>query len=168
MGDRICVMKDGMIMQGDKPLEIYNKPANKFIAGFIGNPPMNFMEVHVVRRGGHLVLEEGKFALSLLPGMEDGVAAYEGKAVILGVRPEDVYDKVYAGNIATKGRTAVAKVEVVEPMGSEVLLHLSTGKNTIVARVEPQSEAKVGQEIEILFNVEKIRLFDKQTELRIL
>ena len=168
MGDRICVMKDGMIMQVDKPLEIYNKPANKFVASFIGSPPMNFMDVQVVRRAGHLCLDEGKFVLELLPSMEEAVAPYVGKDVTLGVRPEDIYDKVYAGNIATEGRTAISTVEVVEPMGSEVLLYLNTGKNTLVARVEPQSEAKVNQEIEILFNIEKIRLFDKDTQERIL
>lgn len=168
MGDRICVMKDGSIMQVDKPLDIYNKPANKFVASFIGSPPMNFMDVQVVRRSGHFYLEEGKFTLELLPAMGKAVASYVGKVVTLGVRPEDIYDKVYAGNIATEGRTAVSTVEVVEPMGSEVLLYLNTGKNTLVARVEPQSEAKVNQEIEILFNLEKIRLFDKETQERIL
>ena len=168
MGDRICVMKDGTLLQVDKPLEIYNKPATKFIAGFIGSPPMNFMDVQVTRRSGRLCLDEGKFVLELLPVMEEHVAPYVGKTVTLGVRPEDIYDKVYAGNIATKGRSAVSTVEVVEPMGSEVLLYLNTGKNTLVARVEPQSEAKVNQEIEILFNMEKIRLFDKDTQERIL
>lgn len=168
MGDRICVMKDGMIQQVDKPLEIYNKPANKFIASFIGSPPMNFMDVQVIRRAGHLCLDEGKFVLELLPAMEAPIRPYVGKTLTLGVRPEDIYDKVYAGNIATEGRTAISTVEVVEPMGSEVLLYLNTGKNTLVARVEPQSEAKVNQEIEILFNLEKIRLFDKDTQERIL
>ncbi len=168
MGDRICVMKDGMMMQIDKPLEIYNRPANKFIASFIGSPPMNFMDVQVVRRTGKLCLDEGKFLLELLPAMEEAVSPYVGKTITLGVRPEDIYDKVYAGNIATEGRTAVSTVEVVEPMGSEILLYLNTGKNTLVARVEPQSEAKVNQEIEILFNLEKIRLFDKESQERIL
>jgi multiple sugar transport system ATP-binding protein len=168
MGDRICVMKDGMIMQVDKPLEIYNKPSNKFVASFIGSPPMNFMDVQVVRRSGKYCLEEGKFTLELLPSMQKIVAPYAGKVVTLGVRPEDIFDKVYAGNLATEGRTVISTVEVVEPMGSEVLLYLNTGKNTLVARVEPQSEAKVNQEIEILFNLEKIRLFDKDTQERIL
>ena len=168
MGDRICVMKDGMIMQVNKPLEIYNKPANKFVASFIGSPPMNFMDVQVVRRGRHFSLEEGKFTLELLPAMEEAVAPYAGQTVTLGIRPEDIYDKVYAGNISTEGRTAICTVEVVEPMGSEVLLYLNTGKNTLVARVEPQTEAKVNQEIEILFNIEKIHLFDKDTQERIL
>jgi multiple sugar transport system ATP-binding protein len=168
MGDRICVMKDGMIVQVDRPLEIYNKPATKFVAGFIGSPPMNFMDVRVVRKAGHVRLDEGKFVLDLLPSMEETMAPYLGKVVTLGVRPEDIYDKVFAGNIATAGRSTLATVEVVEPMGSEVLVYLNTGKNTLVARVEPQSEAKVNQEIEILFNLEKIRLFDKDTQERIL
>jgi len=168
MGDRICVMKDGMIMQVDRPLEIYNKPGNKFVAGFIGSPPMNFMDVVVQRRAGRMCLDEGKFILNLLPSMEKAVLPYIGKTVTLGVRPEDIYDKVFAGNVATIGRTALSTVEVVEPMGSEVLLYLNTGKNTLVARVEPQSEARVNQEIEILFNLEKIRLFDKESQERIL
>jgi multiple sugar transport system ATP-binding protein len=168
MGDRICVMKDGMIMQVDRPLEIYNKPSNKFVASFIGSPPMNFMDVMVQRKAGSVCLEEGKFTLNLLPSMERALLPYVGKTITLGVRPEDIYDKVFAGNVATAGRTAVSTVEVVEPMGSEVLLYLNTGKNTLVARVEPQSEAKVNQEIEILFNIEKIRLFDKESQERII
>jgi hypothetical protein len=89
----------------------------------------------VARRAGHYCLEEGKFTLELLPSMQEAVAPYNGKVVTLGVRPEDIFDTVYAGNIATEGRTALSTVEVVEPMGSEVLLYLNTGKNTLVARV---------------------------------
>src|ERR1700691_1709399 len=85
MGDRICVMNNGMIMQVDKPLEIYNKPTNKFVASFIGSPPMNFMDVQVIRRSGHLCLDEGKFTLELLPSMEEAVSHYTGKTVTLGV-----------------------------------------------------------------------------------
>ncbi len=167
MGDRICVMKDGIIMQVDKPLEIYNQPSNKFVASFIGSPPMNFMEVEIVRRNGHLWLEEGKFTLRLLPSMEKAVTASLGKQLILGVRPEDIYDRQYAGNTSVEGHTANSTVEVVEPMGSEVLLYLNTGKNTLIAKVEPQSEAKVNQEIEVVFNMEKIHLFEKDTLDRI-
>ncbi len=163
MGDRICVMKDGVIQQVNKPLDIYNRPSNKFVASFIGSPPMNFMDVGVVRRGGEVLLDEGKFQLTLHPGMAERVEPYVGKSLILGVRPEDIYDRVYAGNVTAKGHTALSTVEVVEPMGSEVLLYLNTGKNTLVARVEPQSEARVNQELELVFNMEKIHLFDKDT-----
>ena len=86
----------------------------------------------------------------------------------MGIRPEDIYDGAFAANGNTANHTAVSRVEVVEPMGSEVLLYLNTGKNTLIARVEPQSEAKVNQEIELVFNMEKIHLFDKDTLERLL
>jgi multiple sugar transport system ATP-binding protein len=168
MGDRICVMKDGQIQQVAKPLEVYNRPNNKFVASFIGSPPMNFIDVDVVKRSGHLWLEEGKFSLQLLPNMEETMTPFLDQTVTLGIRPEDIYDRVYAVNTVTRGHTAVCTVEVVEPMGSEILLYLNTGKNTLVARVEPFSEAKVNQEIELVFNMEKVHLFDKQTAVRLL
>jgi len=168
MGDRICVMNNGGIMQVDKPLEIYNQPANKFVASFIGSPPMNFMDVQVTRRSGHIWLDEGKFSLQLLPSMESAVAPSVGKVLVFGVRPEDIYDKVYAGNASTEGHTALSTVEVVEPMGSEILLYLNSGKNTLVARVESYSDARVNQEIELAFNMEKIHLFDKESLERII
>lgn len=167
MGDRICVMKDGVIKQVDKPLDLYNHPSNKFVASFIGSPPMNFMEVEVSPRNGRIWLDEGKFSLQLLPSMEEAVAPYQGKVLILGVRPEDIYDRLYSVNGEVQGHTALSTVEVVEPMGSEVLLYLNTGKNTLVARVEPHNEAKVNQEIELVFNMEKIHLFEKDTLERI-
>ncbi len=168
MGDRICVMKDGQIQQVAKPLEVYNRPTNKFVASFIGSPPMNFIDVNVVKKSGHLWLDEGKFTLQVLPSMEEPLASVEGQVVTMGIRPEDIYDRVYAVNTVTRGHTATCTVEVVEPMGSEILLYLNTGKNTLVARVEPFSEAKVNQEIELVFNMEKVHLFDKQTQVRIL
>lgn len=167
MGDRICVMKDGLIMQVDKPLSIYNRPVNKFVASFIGSPPMNFMDVTVSQRTGHLWLDEGKFSLQVLPSMEPAVAPHVGKTLTLGIRPEDIYDRMYSGNTNSAGHTAVSTVEVVEPMGSEVLLYMNTGKNTLIARMEPQSEAKVNQEIELVFNMEKVHLFEKETLERI-
>src|SRR3989344_3514106 len=168
MGDRICVMKDGPIQQVAKPLEVYNRPNNKFVASFIGSPPMNFLDIQVIKKSGHLWLDEGKFSLQVLPAMEQPLDSYVGQTLTMGMRPEDIYDRVYAVNTVTRGRTATCTVEVVEPMGSEILLYLNTGKNTLVARVEPFSEAKVNQEIELVFNMEKIHLFDKQSQARIL
>ena len=168
MGDRICVMKDGVIMQVDKPLEIYNRPMNKFVASFIGSPPMNFMDVQVSKRDGHLWLDEGKFSLKVLPSQEQTLQSLSGKTIILGIRPEDIYDRLNVGNGSRAGHTALSTVEVVEPMGSEVMLYLNTGRNTLIAKVEPQSEAKVNQEIELLFNMEKIHLFEKESLDRIL
>lgn len=168
MGDRICVMKDGMIQQVARPLDVYNRPANKFVASFVGSPPMNFLDVEVTKRSGQLYLDEGKFSLQVLPAMQQALEPFAGKTITMGMRPEDIYDRVYAVNTVSRSHTAVCTVEVVEPMGSEILLYLNTGKNTLVARVEPFSEAKVNQEIELVFNMEKIHLFDKQTQARIL
>ena len=156
MGDRICVMKDGMIMQVDQPLEIYNKPGNKFVASFIGSPPMNFMDVQVVRRAGRMYasMRENLCWIFCLP-WKRAVAPYVGKDGDPG-RPPGRYLRQSVCRQYRYGRPQRAStVEVVEPMGSEVLLYLNTGKNTLVARVEPQSEAKVNQEIEILFNLRK-------------
>jgi len=168
MGDRICVMDAGIIKQVDKPLRIYNQPANKFVASFIGSPPMNFMDVHVGKRDGHIWLDEGKFSLRLLPEMEAAMMQQMGKTVILGIRPEDLFDKTLAGNQSTDGHTALSTVEVVEPMGNEILLYLNTGKNVLIARVEPSLDAKVNQELELFFNMEKIHLFSKETLERLI
>lgn len=168
MGDRICVMKDGVIKQVDRPLDLYNRPSNKFVASFIGSPPMNFMEVQVVERNSKIWLDEGKFSLQTLPAQESSIRRLVGKTIVLGVRPEDIYDKLYNNsNGAAQGHTALSTVEVVEPMGSEILLYLNTGKNTLVARVEPHNQAKVNQEIELVFNMEKVHLFEKDTLDRI-
>jgi multiple sugar transport system ATP-binding protein len=163
MGDRIVVMKDGVILQMDVPLAIYNRPTNKFVASFIGSPPMNFLEMQVDSRNGALWLNEGKFSLKLPTAFEEMVKPYVGKMLTCGIRPEDIMDRRTSSNGVGEGKTATCTIEVVEPMGSEVLLYLSTGKNTLIARAEPQSEAKVNQEIELVFNMEKAHLFDKDT-----
>ena len=112
-------------------------------------------------------LNEGKFSLKLATQHMPAVKSYIGKSVTVGIRPEDILDRRTITNGIGEGKVATSTIEVVEPMGSEVLLYLSTGKNTLVARVEPQSEAKVNQEIELVFNMDKIHLFDKESLERI-
>ncbi len=176
MGDKICVMKDGVIQQIDPPLQLYNKPANRFVAGFVGSPPMNFMNVTIVDRkeaGGKssLWIKEAdndsrseSFQLKLAKEMETKLKPYVGRTVTLGVRPEDIYDRLfYAGEIHEGSWTKVT-VEVVEPMGAEKYLYLSTGKNSIIARMEAQNSAKPQQDIDIVVNMNKIRIFDTETE----
>jgi len=167
MGDRICVMKDGVIKQVAKPLELYNQPSNKFVASFIGSPPMNFMDVRIIRKENKFWLDEGKFAIPAPEHLQAYMSKHEGHTVTLGIRPEDIHDKRYVSNGLSKQPSAHSTVEVVEPMGSEILLYLSTGKNTLVARVEPNNEATVNQDIEIVFNPSKIHLFEKESLERI-
>jgi len=167
MGDRICVMKDGLIQQVDQPLKIYNQPRNKFVASFIGSPPMNFLDAQVENRTGQIWLNEGKFALKVAPHHSESLKSYVGKTVTFGIRPEDIYDTSTLTGAPTEGQNLTSTIEVVEPMGSEVLLYLSTGKNSLVASVEPQSEVRVNQEIELRFDMAKALLFDKETLDRI-
>ena len=163
MGDKICIMKDGVIQQVDGPLSLYDKPCNKFVAGFIGSPPMNFFEVEVVKRDEGVYLNEGMFELKLPDSLKEKVVAYAGRKVILGVRPEDIYDKLFYSLGPKNGSVFSATVEVVEPLGSEIFLHLNTGNNTLVCKVDAHNQAKSNQVMELVININKIHLFDMET-----
>ncbi|HBK58511.1 MAG TPA: sugar ABC transporter ATP-binding protein, partial [Spirochaetaceae bacterium] len=122
MGDKIVVMKDGIIQQIGSPLYLYNNPINKFVAGFIGSPPMNFMSVNVIEEGGHVLIDEGSFRLAPDEKHMALLTPYVGKSVYFGIRPEDlpVADAVH------RGQKFNAKVTVVEPLGSEIHLQATT------------------------------------------
>ncbi|OGS17439.1 MAG: glycerol-3-phosphate ABC transporter ATP-binding protein [Elusimicrobia bacterium RIFOXYA2_FULL_50_26] len=163
MGDKICIMKDGLIQQVDGPLSLYDKPCNKFVAGFIGSPPMNFFEVEVVKRDEGVYLNEGMFELKLPDSLKEKTAAYAGCKVVLGVRPEDIYDKLFYSLGPKNGSVFSATVEVVEPLGSEIFLHLNTGNNTLVCKVDAHNQAKSNQVMELVININKIHLFDMES-----
>jgi ABC-type sugar transport systems, ATPase components len=168
MGDQICVMKEGIIQQIAGPLELYDNPANKFVAGFIGSPPMNFFEVDVINKNGEVFLNEGTFEIALPKQFKDKVLPHAGKKVVMGVRPEDIYDKLFY-NLANKDISSFsATVEVVEPLGSEIYLHLNTGKNTLVAKVDAHNQAKTNQIIELVFNLSKSHLFELKDGAKII
>ncbi|MFT5125777.1 MAG: multiple sugar transport system ATP-binding protein [Candidatus Omnitrophota bacterium] len=162
MGDRIVVMKDGVIQQVAPPLTLYNDPANQFVAGFIGSPPMNFFRGRVVRKLSGLFFEEGRFDAPIPPAAESLLAPLDGKEVVLGVRPEDIRS-MEAGQV----RTSSANVEVVEQMGAEVMVYLNSGLHAFVARMPAASTAAVGQVMDIVFDMEKARFFDAVTGERV-
>ena len=162
MGDRIVVMKDGLIQQVADPITLYDKPKNKFVAGFIGSPSMNFIEGALVKRSSGLFFNEDNFQVKLPEEMVAVVANLEGKEVVLGIRPEDIYDKVYATN-PSPDNTITATVEVVEPMGSEAYLYLTTGKTPFIARVDTHEQVEVNTDIELVFDMAKAHLFDATT-----
>jgi multiple sugar transport system ATP-binding protein len=161
LGDRVVVMKDGWIQQVGEPLELYGTPANKFVAGFIGSPAMNFVDVTINEVAGNLVAEGKGLRLAVPPAKTASLKAYKGQPVTLGVRPEDVH-------IATGADPAhyslEAVVEVVEPLGSEILLDLRVSGSTVVARVEPTVRVKVHETIKLAVNAERLRFFDMKTE----
>ena len=159
MADKIVVMKDGIIQQIGSPLELYNNPANRFVAGFIGSPPMNFMNVEVKEEGGKIIVDEGAFSLEVKGS--DLLKNYIGKSVSFGIRPEDLHysEKEVAGS------TITAKVTVVEPLGAEIHLYMNTDNHQFIARTGPELELKVDQKIFFSIDFSKATFFDLETEL---
>lgn len=163
MGDRIAVMKNGIIQQIADPLTLYEKPVNKFVAGFIGSPPMNFMKGKIIKKDGSFVFDEGKAQVKIVEEMIPRISPYIGKEVIFGIRPEDIYDKLFIGSAAPEN-TITSTVEVIEPVGSEVYLYLTTGVHSFVARVDAHDRAEVNQDLEVVFNMAKAHFFNCETE----
>ena len=163
LGDRICVMKNGKVHQCSDPMTIYDRPANKFVASFIGSPPINLMEGRIVKKERKYYFDEGKFQVKLVEEMSSTIAPYEGKEVTFGIRPEDIYDKLFVSE-ASPDNTIRAVCEVVEPLGSEVYLYLNTGKNPFVARVGAHNKPDVNREMDLVFDMSKVHFFDRETE----
>jgi multiple sugar transport system ATP-binding protein len=169
MGDRICVMKDGNIMQVAAPLELYTHPDNLFVAGFIGSPPMNFFRGTLRRAADHVsFVEDNPGGAPLTVALDEALAGkssiYLDKPVVFGVRPEAIHDSLTVAS-PDPGRTAEVKVEVAEPMGSETLLYLDTGATTFIARVSPTDRFDAGQKVQVTFDLTHAHLFDPTTEL---
>ncbi len=163
MGERIAVMRDGIIQQIDSPMGLYNNPVNKFVAGFIGSPPMNFMDGRITERNGALLFDEGAIQLAIDPSYHDSLAKHKDKEVVFGIRPENIS----ISNGSDHGETVDCLVEVTEPMGSELYLHLSTGTNSYIARVKMDRDVRVNEKLPMHFNMQKAHFFDKDTETAI-
>ncbi len=163
MGDRIAVMKSGVIQQLADPITIYDHPTNKFVASFIGNPPMSFLNGRIISREGKLYFDEGKLLVKLVEPMYKAMMPYAGREVIFGIRAEDIYDKLFVSE-APPENTVRATCEVIEPMGSEVYLYLNTGKHTFIARVGAHDRPQVNQDMDLVFDMSKVHFFDKDTE----
>ncbi len=162
MATRIAVITKGRLQQLDTPQNLYNQPANLFVAGFIGSPAMNFFPA-TIRSSGGLVADSGEFQIPIPAGRSKVLEAYAGKEVVVGIRPEDIHDLQFVPpNISSARLTA--QVDVTELMGNEILLYLVTGKNTFVARVDPRSQLRVGNRAEVALNMEKLHVFDAATE----
>jgi multiple sugar transport system ATP-binding protein len=168
MGDRICVMQDGDVQQVAPPLELYHNPVNKFVAGFIGNPPMNFVDVRVEPWQDGVVLKSDAFAIVPAKDVAETARPYIGREVTLGVRPEDLYDRLFYTYDVSEGQTFKAVVDVVEPMGSEIYLHMIVAKTDLVVRVPAYVHAEPHQPMELVVNLNRLHLFDKDTERSIL
>jgi multiple sugar transport system ATP-binding protein len=168
MGDRIVVMKDGLIQQVDEPIALYDNPKNQFVAGFIGSPPMNFFEGTIQQRQGALWFVEqtpagNGFAIKVAEPHAAKLARYAGQPVTFGSRPEDINDQQLALH-PEPDTVATATVEVVEPMGAEIHLTLNTGTHAFTARLASHEHAKVGSRLAMTFTMGKAHYFDPQTK----
>ena len=162
MGTKIVVMKDGFIQQIGSPLGVYNFPVNQFVAGFIGSPVMNFFPSRLVMKDGRLCVDGGSFQL---PVPEQRARYYEslvGSEVIFGMRPNDIHDRFYAPDRA-KGNYLKAVVDVIEPLGSEIHLNVTSGQHNFVAVVDVQTQVRVHQEIELAVDLDKMHIFEKDS-----
>ena len=161
MADRIFIMNRGRLQQSGKPLEVYKQPANRFVAGFIGSPAMNFMDATLVQEDGGFAVDAGGFRLRLPEALHGGLSAYLGHPVVFGVRPEDIAAvEVDAG----RGTTLRARAEVVETLGAETFVHLSCSEHTLVARIDsPERPPAVGEMLTVELKMAKTHLFDHET-----
>ncbi|MFS8525346.1 MAG: TOBE domain-containing protein, partial [Limnochordales bacterium] len=169
MGDRIVVMKDGFIQQVGAPLEIYENPNNVFVAGFIGSPAMNFLNAVLRRDGDDIIVDCQAFKLKVPkekvaqnPRMQE----YLDKPVIFGIRPEDIEDAQLLPE-DQRQQAITARVDVTEPMGAEVYAYFSVGEHTFIARLDAATKAKDGEPHQVVFNMNKMHLFDADTEMAI-
>ena len=166
MGDRIVVLKDGVVQQVDTPLNLYNRPANKFVAGFIGSPSMNFLEGTLVREEG-LYFDGGDFRVPVSSEHSERLLPHVGKKVTLGVRPEDIHDPRLRGSLKETAEVN-AEVEVVEPMGKEAFLYVRVGEHSLVVRTETEHIPRVGERVTLLVDLSKLHFFDGDTEKSLL
>lgn len=164
MGDKIVVMRDGVIQQFASPQEIYDFPSNMFVAGFIGSPQMNFIQGTLVQSHQSLFFQTNKGRLKLDSDVCERLRAkgYLGKNVFIGIRPEDVRVNDTTGENGLSGI-----VEVVENMGSEKFIYINTGKENMSAKVGRETIVEPGDTVSMEFNLSKIHLFDKESEERI-
>jgi len=165
MGDRICVLKDGLVQQVDTPLGLYNHPANMFVAGFIGTPSMNFLDAKIVNGSQGHAIDGGCFRVKAPADKAELLNDYVDKEVVFGVRPEDIFDKSLSNILkATADNTAKALVDVIEPMGPIVTMYLTCGDHSLIATIDAETKATEEQDIELVFDMAKTHVFDKGTE----
>ena len=165
LGTRIVVMKDGVIQQCDSPINLYNYPTNLFVAGFMGSPAMNFIDAVVIEQGSDVKLSFGDMMIKVPESKAKALVngGYIGKTVVMGIRPEDIHDDEIMVNAA--GDSVVeATIRIYELLGAEVYLYFDLARVSCTARVNPRTTAKVGDVVKFAFDLNKLHIFDKETE----
>jgi len=159
MGTRIAVLNHGKLQQLDTPQQLYDQPDNLFVAGFIGSPAMNFFQAVVKKERGKLFIDAGVFKVEIPKERVKTFQAYDSKKVIFGIRPEDIHNPDYLP-ADIKPAMVECKVDVAELMGNEIFLHLTAKNYNFIARVDPRTNYKIGEKVQVAFNMENFHLFD--------
>ncbi len=167
MGDRIAVMSLGVLQQLDTPQNLYDLPANKFVAGFIGSPSMNFVDANVQQSEGGLYAVSHGFRMHIPKHKEKAMQSYIGQTVTMGVRPEHLVDRAHANGVAPADSFIPATVDVIELLGNEIFVYLNNEAATLTARMDPDLRLQRGQKIEVTASPEKLHFFDPKTEASI-
>jgi multiple sugar transport system ATP-binding protein len=163
MASRIAVIKGGLLQQTDTPQALYDRPANVFVAGFIGSPAMNFFNARLARGDGKLVVETDSFNVDVPPANVSAFDRFAGKPVIFGIRPEDIHDPAFCPP-GIHAASVGANVDVTELMGNEIILYLVAGKEGFVGRVDPRTQARPGTQAQVVFNMDNMHLFEVDGE----
>jgi len=159
MATRIAVLNKGILQQLDTPQNLYDRPNNLFVAGFIGSPAMNFFPAHLRKDGNDLFVQTDSFTVKIPSDRNSVYMPLDGKEVIFGIRPEDIYNPEYVPP-GIHVSPVEAKVDVTELMGYEILLYLIAGQNSFVARVDPRTRFHVGDTVQVAFNMDNFHIFD--------
>jgi len=162
MATRIAVINKGVLQQLDTPQTLYDRPDNMFVAGFMGSPAMNFFKAKVHKDGSRLIVEAASFKVPIAVEKKS-YQNYVDKSVILGIRPEDIHNPSFVAP-GIHSAPVEAKVDVTELMGNEINLYLLAGQDSIVARVDPRTDFRMGDKVQVAFNMDKAHLFDPDTE----
>lgn len=163
MATRIAVINKGLLQQIDTPQTLYDRPDNLFVAGFIGSPAMNFFPASIRKDDGQLYVDGAAFSLKIPTSRAEVFAPHAGKNVIFGIRPEDIHNPQFAPP-GIDAEPIDSVVDVTELMGNEIFVYLKTGENSFVARVDPRSRYHVGDQVQVVLNMDNMHIFDKETE----
>jgi multiple sugar transport system ATP-binding protein len=163
MASRIAVMNFGILQQIDTPQVLYDLPDNLFVAGFIGSPAMNFFPAKLTKDDGKLIVDGESFAVEVPADRTDAFMSHVDKNVIFGIRPEDIHNPEFAPPGIT-AHPVDAKVDVTELMGNEIFVYLRSGEHTYIARVDPRTRVHMGDDMQVVFNMDNMHIFDQETE----
>ncbi len=166
MATRIAVINKGILQQIDTPQTLYDYPNNLFVAGFIGSPAMNFFPATLRKEGDQLIVDGGTFRLVVPPDRRDAYMQAAGREIIFGIRPENIHNPEFAPP-SINAQPVECIVDVTELMGNEIFVYLKTGENSFVARVDPRTRYTVNEKVTVVFNLNTMHIFDRETELAI-